>query len=449
MIQTFHCPNCGAPLDPPPGLELTIRCAFCSSSVVIPLDLRRHPHTQDSLSRDEALQNNPDTGRDLMEIIRLVKSGQNDEAIIHFRESFDTNRNQAELAIERIEQGQVVELSHLLKTKPEVNTYENPKVITNTQNRRKFPFLSNSIACLPIGIISLVLIFVAIAVFMSAIEEGGFLHKFWLMKNPKSEMPLLLSFGESGTGVGYLSQPDLICADKDGNIYISEFQSGRIQQFDNQGKFIQLWNIGDGKVMIRALEVDLNGILYAAVDRTILRIDTTSSSFLDPFPNPTDFFFEDFRVLPDGSIAALVDGDNLVRFNNDGSTRWIVEEAISSMADENDTGGLLTIDDKNNLYLAGRFIEAVFVYSHEGRFLNRIGSEGQDDGQFTGLTAITIDPQGRVMINDWGWLEIFQPDGRWLKKIHLPLQTSGMDFGLNGLFYVVTREPQIYVFDLK
>jgi hypothetical protein len=52
-------------------------------------------------------------------------------------------------------------------------------------------------------------------------------------------------------------------------------------------------------------------------------------------------------------------------------------------------------------------------------------------------------------VNDWGWLEIFQPDGRWLVKISLPYQTRDLDVGPDGLLYVVTREPKVYIFDIK
>ena len=144
----------------------------------------------------------------------------------------------------------------------------------------------------------------------------------------------------------------------------------------------------------------------------------------------------------------MVDGDNLVRLNIDGNVQWSVEDAISSVADETDTRGLLAVDSKNNFYIAGTFVESVFVYSYDGRYLNRIGSEGNEEGQFSGLTAITIDGQNRVLVNDWGNLEIFEPDGRWIKQIQLPYQTSDLDVGPDGLLYVVTKEPKVYIFEL-
>lgn len=450
MSQTFHCPNCGAPLDPPAGSNLSIRCPFCSSSVIIPIELRRQSPEVETLSREEAMWKLPDSGRNLMEIIQMVKSGQRQAAIIRFRENFDTSRNTAELAISRIEKGEVVELSHLLKSpsgsnSPPTQDIYPPRAIPP----KKFLLFPIGMACLPVGIISFVLLMVGVAIFFSAIEPDGFLYDFWLKNDPKSSMNLVYSFGGEKAQTALLSEPDLIAADKDGNVFVSEFPGGRIQQFDKTGQFIRVWSVGEGKVNITAIEVDLSGVLYVVFDRTILRYDIQSGATLDPLPNPNNFRFNDFKALSDGSFAAMVDGDNLVRLNIDGNVQWLVEDAISSVADETDTRGLLAVDSKNNFYIAGTFVESVFVYSYDGRYLNRIGSEGNEEGQFTGLTAISIDGQNRVLVNDWGWLEIFQPDGRWLEKIQLPYQTRDLDIGPNGLFYVVTREPKVYIFDIK
>ena len=40
MIQTFACPSCGGPLEYRGGHDKTIRCPFCSNSVIVPKELR-------------------------------------------------------------------------------------------------------------------------------------------------------------------------------------------------------------------------------------------------------------------------------------------------------------------------------------------------------------------------------------------------------------------------
>jgi sugar lactone lactonase YvrE len=234
-----------------------------------------------------------------------------------------------------------------------------------------------------------------------------------------------------------------------GNIFTADMETGRIQQFDPAGKFVRLWDAGDGKVYIRALEVDQNGILYAAVDRTIRRYDTRSGSELEPLPNPENYFYEDFIVLPNGGFGALVDSETLVRLNPDGSIMWMVDDAISSVADESDTGGQLAVDGNNNFFLAGRFVESVFKYSADGRYLNRFGSEGEEPGQLDFIHAIAVDGQGGVYLNDWGQLEIFESDGRFVMQAELPYRAYDIQFGPEGYLYTVTREGKVFVYQIK
>ena len=41
MSKTFKCPSCGGPLDYDGGEALTVRCPFCSNSVIVPEELRQ------------------------------------------------------------------------------------------------------------------------------------------------------------------------------------------------------------------------------------------------------------------------------------------------------------------------------------------------------------------------------------------------------------------------
>jgi len=41
MTKTFKCPSCGGPLEYEDSEVLTVRCPFCSNSVIVPEELRR------------------------------------------------------------------------------------------------------------------------------------------------------------------------------------------------------------------------------------------------------------------------------------------------------------------------------------------------------------------------------------------------------------------------
>jgi len=40
-IKSFKCPSCGAPLEYEDSAGLSVRCPFCSNSVIVPEELRR------------------------------------------------------------------------------------------------------------------------------------------------------------------------------------------------------------------------------------------------------------------------------------------------------------------------------------------------------------------------------------------------------------------------
>ena len=54
MSQSFSCANCGATLDYD-GTQLSVRCAYCGSSIVVPEALRPKRVEADSLVPDPTL----------------------------------------------------------------------------------------------------------------------------------------------------------------------------------------------------------------------------------------------------------------------------------------------------------------------------------------------------------------------------------------------------------
>lgn len=113
MSQTFHCPNCGGPLDFTNGNASTIRCPYCRSSVIVPEELRSTASFNHALSAQEAFDELPELVSGIAEIVRLVGEGRKIEAIKQFREHFTGSLKDAKEAVEQIERGQVVTISDL------------------------------------------------------------------------------------------------------------------------------------------------------------------------------------------------------------------------------------------------------------------------------------------------------------------------------------------------
>jgi len=61
------------------------------------------------------------------------------------------------------------------------------------------------------------------------------IHKF------SSDGKLLLSFGEPGTGEGQFGVPHGVMVSSEGLVYVSDRENSRIQRFDQDGKFVDMW----------------------------------------------------------------------------------------------------------------------------------------------------------------------------------------------------------------
>jgi DNA-binding beta-propeller fold protein YncE len=448
MSLTFHCPSCGAPLDPPDSRAAAMRCPFCNTSVIIPDELKQSTHKESTLTREQVLTQLPDSSRTMIEIIRLIKAGQKEAAIIRFREAFDLSRTEAVTTVEAIENNQVVQLSHFQASHviDPVESYVSQTITsmgqTPAKTNRGGPWLA-------IGFTFIVLAIVLCAAGFAMSQPGGPLYDLKESLLPSGRLMVLSSFGEEGLLPGQFSDAENLAVDTAGNIFVADFSSGRIQQFDPQGNFVRLWDASDEKLIIYGLEVDQNGILYVAAARNILRYDTKTGLVMDPLPNPENYFFYDIKILSDGSIGALVTDDDLVRMNPDGTNLWFVEDAISSIAGDSDTRGRLAVDGNNNIYISGTFVESIFKYSADGKYLNSWGSAGEEPGQFEYIYGVALTDKGQVAVLDAGQMELFEPDGRFVEQIVLDHTFYDVQFDATGKFYAVSKEGGVEILQFR
>ena len=297
-------------------------------------------------------------------------------------------------------------------------------------------------------IIAFTLGVIGLSLLMVFIQPGEFLYEPWEKINPFNRNRLLLAFGEEGIGQGMINDPRAVAVDAEGNIFVSDFNTGRIQMFDPQGGFTRLWDAGE-EVYISAMDVDRQGILYAVGGGEVLRYDTRGGETLAPLPNPLDLYFDDINVTADGGLAAVADGDSLVRLTRDGEVLWHVDEAISNAAHEAELDALSAVDGDGYIYAVGAFTYSVFKFSPDGRFITRWGSMGDEKGQFRAPTGIFVDENGRVYVSDTLGIQVFENDGRFVTSI----RTGGVVFDLKiapgRLLYTVENSPRVKVTQLK
>ena len=247
------------------------------------------------------------------------------------------------------------------------------------------------------------------------------------------------SFGGEGIGPGRFTDARSIGVDGDGQIYVGEYQGGRVQVFDAEGGFLTQWH-ADRDRPLRGLAVGRDGTVFLAQGGTIQRFQGETGEVLQPVDHPAGDGFDDVAMTADGGVVAFwyaAGQDNLVSFGRTGEVELTIPDAASGPAGESELDLRVASDGEGNLYGLGTFTQSVFVYSPQGRFLNRVGSSGDETGQLRAPYSIAVDDRGRIYVGDIDGVEVFHRDGRHLGTVDVEGFPFGLTFDAQGRLLVV------------
>lgn len=136
---------------------------------------------------------------------------------------------------------------------------------------------------------------------------------------------LVMTFGSEGIGSGMFTDARSIAVDGIGHIYVGEYDNGRIQVFDSEGKFITQW-MADTKMPLRGMAADRQGTVYIAQRGIISRYEGATGKMTGQLDYPESRGFDDVAATADGGLVAAWEpygsgisfskgGDNIVRFD--------------------------------------------------------------------------------------------------------------------------------------
>lgn len=397
ISQTFTCPACGAPQDPPthPG-QASIECRYCGHTVIVPDELR------------------------------------------------------IPLPVEP----------------PEVESEIPAEVFISVANA--IPAAANSVQRTFSTVIScalvLVILFITLAVLVplviipattssnveSSVEEILPLDfPTFIAPAAPTEVSfamLDLAIGQEGIGAGQFTDLRHVAVDSQGRIYAGEYTGGRIQVFDQDGNFITQWLVDDEFPLI-SMAANRAGTVYIVMGGEVYLHDGPSGDYQGAW-NYEDQFDDVFSTI-DGGLLAAHGGtdDNILRFDAGQNLELEIPSAISSQTGDSELKMTVAEDGVGKIYALGAFNDAVFIYNSEGKFLNRIGSAGDEPGQFQAVSDIVVDGQGRIYVSDFDGVKVFSQDGRFLGLI----ETENVAFGLaiddQDNLYVAGR-TQLYRYNL-
>lgn len=442
MAEVFQCPSCSGRLQYDGGEHPTVRCDYCGSTVIVPESLRSHKHGMSTLyGQQNAMQ----------EVVRLINEGRRDEAAQLFGKSFGVNQAQAQEAVSRLADGLSLSTQHI-----------------NVQAGSSGAALARRVGC----IIALIVILSIAAFTVIPLLAGGAAVWSLFSQEPvatsvaqiisESDPEIILaaestpeyaslieSFGSEGIAPGQFVDPRGLAVAPDGQIFVADYSTGRVQRFDGEGSSLGVWQWDEDRV-IQALGVGTQDDLYAIQGGSLVRFSRESGEPLGTltYESARPVSFRDVAVAPNGDIVGLNSFSEYVRFDAAGNVIHVVdlEETADVLA-----ASKLALDGRGNVYLLATYEDVlskrqngVFLYSNEGRYLSRFGSDGDEAGQFTSPSAIAVDGQGRIYISDFPGILTFANSGNYLGVTDPEGFIFGIAFNSQGEMLAVGNANKLF-----
>lgn len=490
MPETFNCPNCGAPLDYK-GSDPIIRCPYCSTSVVVPDNLRAKPSFSSQPS-NFTLSGMGDMGaliqkaRRIKDVKDLAQAGQMEKAISLYREITDTNHHDAEIAVQSLAQGRAITLSNFTaaevyakardqyippppRSAPPLSATSLPPIqIQTTDARQASRRIGCLVGCFVTGLTLFILAVTLIPIFAGTIPL--LLASKDMPETLQTVIPAMitempagiptvhhfaqeeLNFGGEGSGPGLFNDPRAIAVDpQTGIIYVADYQTGRVQSFDTKGKFITQWNVGEKKAIITSMTADHKGNVFIVSATTLYRYQGASGKLVSQIKadGNTSYFYNDVVAAADGTLYVVGGGETVVHMDISGKVLSTIPKAISTVTDDPELGAKIAVDGERNTYLLGTFNNAVFKFGPNGKYINKFGSVGDKPGQFRAPYALAVDGQGQIYVSDFKGIQVFDKNGQYIDVIDLQGACFGMAFDDQGKLYITTNVNKIIKFAIS
>jgi sugar lactone lactonase YvrE/uncharacterized membrane protein (Fun14 family) len=239
------------------------------------------------------------------------------------------------------------------------------------------------------------------------------------------------------------SYPQTITLDKQGNIYIAEAGSGRVEKYSPQGELLATFgSVGKDNGKFRRIygpdeiAVDNEGNVYASQDDRDNSIQkfAPNGAFLTKWKLP--------RVASDVTIdsqnnvyVAIFDAPYILKFNSEGIELPALAAAKQPEGASLASASSLTVDAQDNLYVLDRMSKQIFKFDKQGQFLSKWGNELP--GGYSGLDSLTVDNEGNLYLtyryqilkyNNAGQLLLAWGDeGKGVGKFPYPLRDMDID----------------------
>jgi sugar lactone lactonase YvrE len=405
--QVLECPACGATLALPDGD--TFVCDYCGKTILVPPELRRSVHTPQASTPPASV----------------------DTANIAWYEALDSK-------------------------------YEPPA--TSTRPKQLILVISVSVALLLVGVVVFILTLVPIN--HSSSSSPPAVNRIEQTALP-TELPFArqtLVFGSQGEQPGQFDDARSIAVDPQGNIFVADYTSGRINKFDSQGRFHQLIKVPSSNdnpdVYIFSIATDAFGNLFVTADGSIYKYSTSTGELLATIPDQwPQIYFEKVTIGPDGNLYAtngMAGSDEVIILSPQGEILAHWTDVIENVNHDDAAIELaIAVSHAGTTYLLSPFGNRVYGYNPDGTFKFSFGEEGDKPGQFslsTGMLVIT--DQDYLVVSDVYRVDLFDAGGNYLgKSFTIDYQVAGgslygMTIDSHGDLYYISSGGKVLKFSM-
>lgn len=427
MPETFKCPSCSAPLDFA-GTTFQ-KCKFCGSSIIVPSETFHRAGTPSFQNFD--LSNLTGRALKIAEIQKEIERGNKINAIKIFRETFGTGLKEAKDAVEAMERGEGIDISGM-----NVQTNKVHKIQLNPEVAKKIGYtVGGSILAttIIIGVITLVIVGAAIFITFYAINsvENAKPPTIAQTENPVETKPQIaveiVKFGGEGNGAGKFTDNRSVAVDGKGKVYSANYNDGKIQVFDESGKFKTQW-LSDKDMNLYDLAADREGNLYVAQNKGIFKYKGETGELLKKFESRR---VVGIALTSDEKIVAIANNKNIVILDKD---LKIIKEITDAHTLASSSFGFdkLAVDGDGVIYVVDRTSDEIAKFSQEGKFLDKFKTD------ISSPNDIAINNRGHLYLSDTSEIYIFTSDGKQINSFKTD-QAFGMAFNNNDELYVASR----------
>jgi hypothetical protein len=351
---------------------------------------------------------------------------------------------------------------------PQTNPYTRPGGGAKLSGKEKTAF--GVLIAIPIILILATVGVVGLLVYVASKKQKEFNGSYPTPRTNTSPTPSnrLLAFGKDGIGNGEFKNAESVAIDKDGNIYVGD-GTLRIQKFDAEGKFLQLWNVTEGTVKpdekyynaVSNMVIDSKNRLYAVVDhKDLLRYDAATGKFIDKIKvngekwmgTAEEATIQDVVILNDDRLAVYAtsfpEGEYVIMVSPDGKPEIKFKELLKKQDKKTPVieRGSMLVNVTGDIFLMNGMMtfDKTYLYHFkpDGSYVDRFTWDGAPTLGGFGNKIIALNSKGEIYAYNSAksQISVLSVEGIPLRAIPLkPEAYSRMILDANDNIYVVSR----------